>query len=361
LSSLEIHGWPVKDCHGSTSCELTVHQTEHSAGTYNYGAVATDSYCGWTNSASITVYVEEQQIPPEAILHANIIQGYAPLSILFDSSFSYDLDGFIVQHCIDYDDGLSYCQSAPILEWRNFTQPGVYNVTLTVTDDDGLSDTDNVIIIVEEKPNHCPTFTQSTYHFQGFEGQLLTINFSDYASDADNDSLLYNISNLPYGAHLDAVTGVFSWTPNYEQAGNYSMNISVSDGKCEDSSTVFIEIVDVNRIPWVDDVFITPRPARTTQDLYCNYDFHDLDNDPDHSVVRWYRNGVLTSYSTQVFPSSGTQKGDVLVCEVLPFDGKDYGVPVNASGVIIENTCPEFTSDEISVTYLEGPVSETLG
>ncbi len=354
IASLEIHGWPVKNCHGSTSCELTVQQIEHSTGTYHYGAVVTDSYCGWTDSASTTVYVEEKQQPPVAILHVNVVNGTAPLNVLFDSSYSYDPDGVIVQYCIDYDDGTSYCQNDPIIEGHEFTQPGVYTVSLTVTDDDGLSDTDTVIIIVEEQPNHCPSFTQSTYHFYGYEGQELIIDFSNYANDPDNDPLYFHINHLPSGAVFNPTTGLFSWTPDYTQSGLYSFNITVNDGECGDSAIVTIEIYDINRVPWVDNVFITPNPARTTQDLYCNYDFHDLDNDPDHSVIRWYKNGVLTSYPTLVFPSFETQKGDVFVCEVTPYDGKEYGVAVNSSALVIENTCPEFEEDEMRVTYVEG-------
>jgi len=41
-----------------------------------------------------------------------------------------------------------------------------------------------------------------------------------------------------------------------------------------------------------------------------------------------------------LLPSSFTFKGDVFVCEVLPFDGKDYGIAVNSSTRIIGNTCP---------------------
>lgn len=62
-------------------------------------------------------------------------------------------------------------------------------------------------------------------------------NFQPSATDADNDTLSYSISNLPSWAQFDAATGRLSGTPDAADAGAYSnIAISVSDG--EDSAAL---------------------------------------------------------------------------------------------------------------------------
>ncbi|MEM2121137.1 MAG: putative Ig domain-containing protein, partial [Candidatus Woesearchaeota archaeon] len=325
-------------CYNSSECTILVVTSESAPKNYTYVARVTDS-CNWSASSNTTVEVKRINIPPVAILHANIIQGYAPLNVLFDSTYSYDLDGTIVEYCINYNDSTSHCQNTPIIEWHNFSLPGIYNVSLRVRDNDNATDYDYVTIIVN-RTNTCPQFNQ-TLNFTVNEGQNLLINFSNYVYDPDNNTLLFSYTTLPSGATTN--NEIFNWTPNFMQSGNYSFNIFVSDGFCNVSGTVNIKVLDVNRIPFVENVSILPVSPLTNDSLLCVYDFVDFDGDPDLSVVRWYRDGVLLGVSGVLLDSSFTASGDVFVCEVLPFDGKDFGVPKNSSAVIIGNTCPVFS------------------
>ncbi|MGB9748420.1 MAG: putative Ig domain-containing protein [Candidatus Woesearchaeota archaeon] len=327
-------------CYNDLTCAILALTSETIPGNYTYTARVVDN-CNWSSNSSTTVQVIRTNIPPVAILHANVIHGYAPLSVLFDSSYSYDPDGIIVEYCIDYNDSAGYCQNTPIVEWHNFSMPGIYNVSLRVRDNDNATDYDYVTIIVETR-NTCPTFNH-TLNFTAYEGQNIIINFSNYVYDAEGNFLFFSYSNLPSGVMTN--NEIFNWTPNYEQEGDYSFNIFVSDGFCNVSGAVDVRVIDVNRIPFVENVSVLPDSPVTSHDLLCVYDFVDFDGDVDLSFVRWYRNGVLLNYTGVLLPSSFTGKGDVFVCEVLPFDGKDYGIPVNSSAKIIGNTCPEFIED----------------
>jgi hypothetical protein len=51
------------------------------------------------------------------------------------------------------------------------------------------------------------------------EGGLLTFTVS--ASDPDGDGLTFSASNLPTGANFNPSSHVFSWTPDYDDAGGY--------------------------------------------------------------------------------------------------------------------------------------------
>ena len=79
---------------------------------------------------------------------------YSPLSlqvndlITFDASGSSDADGAIISYAWDFGDGETSSRQNPT---HAYSQEGSYSVTLTVTDDDGLTDTvtlslDNVVI-----------------------------------------------------------------------------------------------------------------------------------------------------------------------------------------------------------------------
>lgn len=75
------------------------------------------------------------------------------------------------------------------------------------------------------------------------EGGNLT--FSINGSDPDGNLLTYSATNLPAGVNFDPITQTFSWTPNYTQAGLYSVTFSVSDGNLTDSETVAITVNDI--------------------------------------------------------------------------------------------------------------------
>jgi hypothetical protein len=75
------------------------------------------------------------------------------------------------------------------------------------------------------------------------EGQ--TLEFTVTATDPDGDLLTFSVYGLPDGASFDAVTGVFSWTPRYDQAGVYVVRFEVSDGELSDFEDVTITVIQL--------------------------------------------------------------------------------------------------------------------
>jgi hypothetical protein len=85
------------------------------------------------------------------------------------------------------------------------------------------------------------------------EGSKLTFILN--ATDPDGDSLNFSAINLPEGATLDAINGNFTWIPNYDQAGNYSIQFIVVDiNGAMDSKNVSIQVLDFNRPPKLDPI-----------------------------------------------------------------------------------------------------------
>jgi hypothetical protein len=90
------------------------------------------------------------------------------------------------------------------------------------------------------------------------EGQPLT-PFTISATDPDGDTLTYSAISLPTGATFDPATRIFSWTPGFDQSGNFTASFQVTDnGTPPRSATlnVTITVGNVNRPPVLSPIGI---------------------------------------------------------------------------------------------------------
>lgn len=75
-------------------------------------------------------------------------------------------------------------------------------------------------------PNHAPVLTPIGDREIG-EG--LPLEFYVSATDADGDALAFGTTGLPPGATFDPGTRLFSWTPDFDDAGTYPVHFEVAD------------------------------------------------------------------------------------------------------------------------------------
>ncbi len=114
--------------------------TEADAGVYTF---TTDLGC--EVQLEVTVTVANQNEPPVAVIDANPASGTVPLEVNFVGSNSQD-DVEVVSYTWNFDDGSQSNEANPT---HIFEVSGTYEVTLTVEDAEGLSDTATVTIVVE--------------------------------------------------------------------------------------------------------------------------------------------------------------------------------------------------------------------
>ncbi len=77
------------------------------------------------------------------------------------------------------------------------------------------------------------------------------LNFTVTADDEETPSLLtYSLdaASLAKGMNIGATSGEFSWTPDYTQAGNHEVTVTVSDGELSHSETFTITVNTVTGI-----------------------------------------------------------------------------------------------------------------
>ena len=81
----------------------------------------------------------------------------------------------------------------------------------------------------------------------------LTFSLQLKANEPDGDAIIYQAVNLPEGATFDAQNGFFSWTPTFEQSGNYQnlifRVIEQNENGLSANDTIDLTVRHVNRMP----------------------------------------------------------------------------------------------------------------
>ena len=140
-----------------------------------------------TISVSLAVNAVNNQ-SPTANFTATPTSGDAPLSVNFNASSSSDTDGSIVSYSWNFGDGLT---GTGVSSSHTYGSAGNYTATLTVTDDDGSTDSSSRLIQVTEPPasNLPPNqpVIASPYQGQMETDLLLSVETAPY-SDPDGDA-----------------------------------------------------------------------------------------------------------------------------------------------------------------------------
>ena len=145
--------------------------------------------------------------------------------------------------------------------------------------------------------NTPPTFGLME-HQLGYENELLSFVIS--ATDLEDNNFFFSADSLPEGANFDVNSGLFSWTPTFDQAGEYAVLFSVSDDG-EPSMTsvqeVTMSIGNTNRAPVIDD--ISPITIEENETVSVQIKASDPDADP----ISLYAEALpgLAAFSNNVF------------------------------------------------------------
>lgn len=119
--------------------------TSYQARSYNYRVRATNAAgdSPYSNVASIAIFSAND--PPTAVLSATPSSGAAPLGVTFDGSASFDLGGVITAWTWSFGDGVV---GTGAIVSHTYATAGTYTVTLTVTDNGGLSNAATTSVVV---------------------------------------------------------------------------------------------------------------------------------------------------------------------------------------------------------------------
>ena len=115
-----------------------------STGTYYWKIVARDECIG--KIAESDVWSFRVMLEPEVQIYWEPPSPISGEPATFEA-LCYDLDGYIVSYEWDFGDGNVTITNQPVIN-HTYLTPGIYTVTLTVTDNDGLTSSTNITITV---------------------------------------------------------------------------------------------------------------------------------------------------------------------------------------------------------------------
>ncbi len=241
--------WDLGD--GATASGVNVSHSYGEAGSYNIILTVTDDG-GLSDTSTYTLLIEESATDqyPLAVINgpAGALVGEM---VVFDSGGSYDSDGTIVSYVWDFgDSGASAvaAQSDGSTMAHSYSASGSYQVTLTVTDDDGLSDTATHTIVVQESASNQPPIAEIDGPTSALVDETVTFDSGD-SYDPDGTIVSYVWDFGDSGASAVAVaaqSGDSRMAHSYSASGSYQVTLTIADdGGLSDTVTHMIVIEDL--------------------------------------------------------------------------------------------------------------------
>jgi PKD repeat protein len=224
--------WDFSD--GSAGNGISVTHSYSTAGSYQVILTVTDDD-GLTDQATLTVQIEEPTpLPPVAVINGPE-NGLVGEMLTFNGGSSSDSDGNIVGFVWEFGDGST---DSGISVSHIYGQSGDYYVTLTVTDNDGLTgEATHTVQIEEPAPINQPPTAVINGPTGGLVEEPLTFDGSG-SSDSDGDIVGYTW-NFGDGSTDDGVSA----THSYDAAGSYQLILMVTDnGGLTDQTTHTVQI-----------------------------------------------------------------------------------------------------------------------
>jgi len=126
---------------------------------------------------------------------------------------SFDPDGTIVNYHWDFGDGTETDGFAPT---HTYTEPGSYEVTLTVTDDQGATDSDTVTVVATSEPPTAVASVDCTY---------LECSFTASGSFDPDGSIVSYDWDFGDGSAADGLAP----THTYSSEASYTATLTVTD------------------------------------------------------------------------------------------------------------------------------------
>ncbi len=230
---ITLYTWEFGD--GTTATGPNPIHAYATAGSYTITLTVTDDQ-ETTSTFTTVAVINTPTIPnkkPQACIHGSF-EGYCVNELItFSAAGSNDPDGSINHYLWDFGDNTiqeGYTTS------HQYKKIGTYYVTLSVTDNKGVTDSENILIHIS-KTNSPPSIPQIKMSFDQ-DTDVYRINVA--SNDSDNDSVQYlidwgdnTITNSSYLPPCLELQTLHTWN----EPGLYTIKISARDSKNATSET----------------------------------------------------------------------------------------------------------------------------
>ncbi len=355
----------------SATGEFTWMTTEADDGEYSIDVIATEGDFSMTRSVDITVE-KVNDAPVLGMIDDVTVEFDNPVSIILsatDPDTPHDSDTFSVTQ----EDGSS------LPAWLSFdtdtrtlsgtpaeSDISVVSLVATVTDEGGLSDSQDFTITVTDGSD---PFTLNVDPTQTVDEQTQLTFTASITDDGEADNVALTAENLPTEASFDPNTGEFSWTPGESDGpGTATVTIRASSATFSTSQEVLITINEVNRDPVLDavgnqtvtiDEAFSLTLSATDPDLPVNTLTYEVDLIEGSFLSFDATTGILSG--TPVEGDLGTSQVTVRVTDGAGgVDSETFDINV-VSGPFDVTVTGETTVDEATTVMLTASVVDTDG
>ena len=247
----------------------------------------------------------------------------------------------------------------------NFETKAFYEVTVTVSDGSGGTDSIAVTINVNDINENTgePAFTERPSMTRSIpENTAADVNIGEplTATDIDNDTLRYYlVGSFDYTSFsIDNSTGQLKTKASLdrEQKSSYTLQVGVKDAQYHDSILIDIEVTDVNEVTAFTEGDSTTRSITEDVATRINIGTPILATDEDNDILTYTLSGTDAAEFSIVATTGQLQTKAVLDYEtktsytvtVTASDGRGgtdtITVTINVTDVVTEaNSAPEFT------------------
>lgn len=258
--SVASYAWDFGD--GNTATGVNATHTYTADGSYQVSLTVTDNE-GAATSITKTLTVAANKAPVSSFVATN-----SNLAAAFDASASSDPDGTVASYAWDFGDGNT---GAGVKATHSYSSAGSYQVTLTVTDNQGATNASTQTVTVTAPPNQAPVAA-----FAASNSNLVVAFDASGSSDPDGTvaSYLWDFGDGNTG------TGV-SASHTYAAAGDYQVALTVTDnlGLSTKLTKTVTAAVAVNKAPVASF-------AAANTDLSASFDATGS-TDPDGTVATY--------------------------------------------------------------------------
>ncbi|WBL41251.1 PKD domain-containing protein [Algoriphagus halophytocola] len=231
--TISEYSWTFGD--GSTSDLISPSHTYSTAGTYEVELLVTD-HEGSSNSTTVSIVVSDSNVAPVAVASATPNPAITGETVNFVGSNSTD-EGEL-DYAWDFGDESSSTVADPT---HVYAEPGVYDVTLTVTDAQGLQDTETIAVDVLAA-NVAPVAIASAAPNTAFVGDVIEFT----GSNSEDEGVL----NYAWDFGDTFTSTAADVAHVYLAAGTYTVTLEVTDAEgLTDQTTLSIEIFAPNAAP----------------------------------------------------------------------------------------------------------------
>ena len=272
-----------------------------------------------------------------------VITSEAPTSAQATVLFSYNIvasdpDGDQLSYSLsEAPDGMALTDNS--LTWTPAQdQVGIQSFEILVSD--GADQVIQAVSLDVSPAPNTPPVINSEPVTEGQENVQYQYTIEAVDTDIPAQTLVYHLVDGPEGMALSG--NRLEWIPNFEQAGEYDVTITVSDGLVVIEQAFILTIANTNRLPEITSV---PSVVLAENTAYL-YQVTTLDPDGDHVALALKSNpdGMSINPDNQVVWLPGFLDAGTYDISLEASDGHDAVQQDFTLTVVDVNAPPQFTS-----------------